>query len=125
MVDTPQYFPKIRRKDYTVALNLQTSGPDPDPVFHVFYGCGSSLNWDGYCNPEVDRLIEQLSMEVNQDRRKQLAWTIERKLAEDVARPIIFYSRGGTCWQPYVKGLTLMVNSVFNSWRLEDVWLNK
>ena len=49
LVDTPQYFPKIRRKDYTVALNLQTSGPDPDPTVQLFYGCGSNLNWDNYC----------------------------------------------------------------------------
>src|SRR5690348_7787690 len=91
--DTTAYFPKIRRKDFTVGLNLQTSGPDPDPTLDLFYGCGSSLNWDGYCNPEVDRLIEQVSIEADRARRKQLASTIERKLAEDVARPIIFYSR--------------------------------
>jgi peptide/nickel transport system substrate-binding protein len=54
-IDTPQYFPKILRKDYTVALNLQTSGPDPDPTLKLFYGCGSSLNWDNYCNPDVTR----------------------------------------------------------------------
>jgi hypothetical protein len=24
-----------------------------------------------------------------------------------------------------VKGLTLMENSIFNSWRMEDVWLDK
>jgi peptide/nickel transport system substrate-binding protein len=30
VIDTPQYFPKILRKDFNVALNLQTSGPDPD-----------------------------------------------------------------------------------------------
>jgi len=58
LVDTPQYFPKIRRKDYTVALNLQTSGPDPDPTVQLFYGCGSNLNWDNYCNPEVGKMIE-------------------------------------------------------------------
>jgi peptide/nickel transport system substrate-binding protein len=46
-------------------------------------------------------------------------------LAEDGARPIIFYDRRATCWQPYVKGLTLMVNSLFNGWRMEDVWLDK
>ena len=40
-------------------------------------------------------------------------------------RPIIFYSRGATCWQPYVKGLTLMVSSIFNGNRLEDIWLDK
>jgi hypothetical protein len=50
---------------------------------------------------------------------------IERKLAEDNARPIIFYNRNGTCEQPYVKGLTITVNSIFKGWRMEDVWLDK
>jgi hypothetical protein len=49
----------------------------------------------------------------------------ERKLAEDGARPIIFYPRGGTCSQPYVKGLVTMVNSIYNGYRMEDVWLDK
>jgi peptide/nickel transport system substrate-binding protein len=73
----------------------------------------------------VDRLIEQVSIEADRERRKQLAWTIERKLAEDNARPIIFYSRGATCWQPHVKGLTLMVNSIYAGNRREDIWLDK
>jgi peptide/nickel transport system substrate-binding protein len=73
----------------------------------------------------VDKLIEQQSIEADQGRRKQLLWAIERKLAEVGARPIIFYSRQGTCRQPYVKGLTIMVNSGFNGWRMEDVWLDK
>jgi peptide/nickel transport system substrate-binding protein len=124
-IDTTAYFPKILRKDYTVGLNLQGSGPDPDPIFELNYGCGSSLNWDGYCNPEVDRLIEQQSIEGDVERRKKLVWAIERKLSEDAVRPIIFYSRGGTCWQPYVKGLTIMVNSLFNGNRREDIWLDK
>ena len=125
LVETAQYYPKILRKDYSVALNLQTSGPDPDPILHVFYGCGASVNWSGYCNPEVDQLIERQSREADPDRRKMVLWEIERKLAADDARPIIFYPKGGTCRQPYVKGLTIMVNSVFNGWRMEDVWLDK
>ena len=124
-VETANYFPKIRRKDFTVALNLQTSGPDPDPILDLFYGCGSSLNWDGYCNPEVDKMIERQSMEGDQEKRKQLVWEIERRLAEEVARPIIFYTRAGTCWQPYVKNVTLMVNSLYNANRREDWWLDK
>ena len=101
------------------------SGPDPDPILHLFYGCGSSLNWDAYCKPEMDKLIEQQSREADMDRRKQLLWAIEKNLAADNARPIIFYRRGGTCRQPYIKGMTIMVNSIFNSWRMEDVWLDK
>ena len=41
------------------------------------------------------------------------------------ARPILWHNRTGTCWHPYVKGYTLMVNSVYNGWRMEDVWLDK
>jgi len=124
-IDTTSYFPKIRRKEFTVGLNLQASGPDPDPTLDLFYGCGSNLNWDGYCNPEIDKLIERQSVEGDRQRRTQLVWAIERKLAEDDARPIIFYTRGGTCRQPYVKGLTIMTNSIFNGHRREDIWLDK
>jgi len=125
VVETAAYFPKIRRKDFVVGLNLQTSGPDPDPILDLFYGCGSSLNWDDYCHPEIDRMIEAQSRESDFERRKQMVWAIERRLAEDAARPIIFYASAGTCWHPQVKGLTLMVNSFFNGYRYEDIWLDK
>jgi peptide/nickel transport system substrate-binding protein len=124
-IDTTNWFPKLRRRDFTVGLNGQASGPYPDPALEAFYGCGSKLNWDGYCNAEVDRLIEQQSAEGDRERRKQLVWAIEKRLAEDFARPIIFYTRGGTCWHPWVKGLTLMVNSIFLGNRREDIWLDK
>ena len=40
-------------------------------------------------------------------------------------RPIIFYPRGATCTQPYVKGLVTMVNSFYSACRMGDVWLDK
>jgi len=83
------------------------------------------MNYNGYCNPDVDKLIDRQSAESDQQNRQKLVWEIERKLAEDSARPIIYYGRGATCWQPRVKGLTMMVNSIFNGWRMEDVWLDK
>ena len=61
----------------------------------------------------------------DQDKRKKLVWEIDRKLQEDGARPIIFHTINATCWQPQVKGLTTMVNSIYNGWRLEDAWLDK
>jgi len=125
IIDTSLYYPKMLRKDFTVALNFSTGGPDPDPTLDQFFGCGSSQNWDGYCNLEIDKMIEQQSMEGDAAGRKQILWAIDRKLAEDVARPIIFYDRFATCWQPYVKGPTMMVDSLFNSNRREDWWLDK
>ena len=70
-------------------------------------------------------MVDRQSMEFDQKNRKELVWAIERKLAEDAARPILWHNRTGTCRQPYVKGYTMMVNSVYNGWRMEDVWLDK
>ena len=56
---------------------------------------------------------------------KRLVWEIEHRLAEDDARPILFYLQNANCSRPQVKGLTTMANSVYNSWRFEDLWLDK
>ncbi len=125
-VDTTQWYPRIMRKDFTVGLNVTETGvDDPDQQFYENYVCGSDRNYTGYCNPEVDKLVDRQSMEADPEKRKQLVWEIEKKLVEDVARPVIFYPRGATCHQPAVKGLTIMVNSIYNGWRMEDVWLDK
>jgi peptide/nickel transport system substrate-binding protein len=125
MVDTANWLPKVMRKDYTIGLSPVGGGPDPDQNLYLNYGCAGELNYNGYCNPEVDKLIDRQSSEADQTKRRQLVWEIERKLAEDGARPIFFYDRRATCWQPYVKGLTIMVNSISNGARMEDVWLDK
>jgi len=48
----------------------------------------------------------------------------ERRLAEDVARPMIFYAPAANCWSPKVKGLTVPINGIYNGWRMEDAWLD-
>jgi len=73
----------------------------------------------------VDALIDGQSVEADPAKRKRLIWEIERKLAEDGARPIIFDDRRATCWQPPVKGLTIIVNSIFDGAGMEDVWLDR
>ena len=87
--------------------------------------CGADLNVTRYCNAKIDKLIDQQSIEPDREKRKQLVWEIDRRLQQDGARPIIFYYQAATCWQPYVKGLTIMVNSIYDGWRMEDVWLDK
>jgi peptide/nickel transport system substrate-binding protein len=125
-VDSPSWFPKVARKDYTIGANLTGYGiDDPDQTFYENFACGSENNYDGYCNPEIDKLFDEQSMQSDQEKRKKLVWEIERRLAEDVARPVVYHNRSGTCWHPYVKGYTAMVNSIYNGNRMEDVWLDK
>jgi len=125
-VDTVNWYPKVMRKDYTVGLNVTEAAlDDPDQQFYENYVCGADRNYTGYCNPEVDKLVDEQSAEPNVDKRKKLVWEIERRLVEDGARPVIFYPRGATCRYPHVKNLTVMVNSIYNGWRFEDLWLDK
>src|SRR5436190_4788275 len=126
LIDTPVWYPRLAKKDFTIGLNLIGNGlDDPDQTLYENYTCSAEGNYDGYCNPELDKMVDQQSMEFDQDKRKKMVWEIEKKLAEDVARPMLYHSVSGTCWHPYVKGYTMTVNAIYNGIRMEDVWLDK
>ena len=125
-IDTTQWYPTLMRKDYKVGVNVTESAvDDPDVAFYENYVCGAQRNYTGYCNPGIDKLVDRQSTESSFEKRKKLVWEIERKLIDDDARPILFYTRAANCREPYVKGLTTMVNSIYNSYRFEDLWLDK
>ena len=93
VVDTAQWFPKVARKDYALGLNLTGNAvDDPDQSFYENYSCGSERNYTNYCNKEIEKLFDQQSEETDVAKRKKLIWDIDKKLQEDVARPIIFHS---------------------------------
>jgi peptide/nickel transport system substrate-binding protein len=94
-------------------------------MFYENYACGSQRNYTGYCKKEMMDLFEKQSMMEDGPERKALVWEIDKRLQEDAARPIISQNVTATCWQPYVKGFVMMTNSIYNGWRLEDVWLDK
>ncbi len=89
------------------------------------YACNSDRNYTKYCNPRVEKLLEEQSKEEDIAKRKQIVWQIEKILAEDVARPIIFHNRTATCWHSHVKGHVLHQNAIYNNWRFESVWLDR
>ena len=126
VVETGNWFSKVARKDYAVGLNLTGNAvDDPDQSFYENYSCGSERNYTQYCNKELEQEFDKQSAETDIEKRKKLVWEIDRKLQEDVARPIIYQGRMGTCWQPYVKNMTIMSNSSYNGYRYEDVWMDK
>ena len=65
------------------------------------------------------------SREPDIEKRKKIVWEIDRKLLEDGARPVIMWNASASCRQPYVKGFGPMVNSLYNGFRFEDVWLDR
>jgi peptide/nickel transport system substrate-binding protein len=126
IIETAQWYPKIARKDYSVGLNTTGNGvDDPDQNFYENFACKSERNYTGYCNPEIEKLFDVQSQEKDIEKRKKIVWEIDKKLLEDGARPIIMWNRAAICMQPFVKGYVPQVNSVYNGFRFEDVWLDK
>ena len=126
IVETSLWFARLNRKDYAVGLNATGNGvDDPDQTLYENFACKSARNYTGYCNPEVEKLFDLQSSETDTQKRRRLVHEIDVRLLADGARPPITWKRGTTCQQPHVKGYVNMVNSVYNGFRFEDVWLDK
>ena len=125
-IDTVQWYPRLLKKDFTIGLNLAENGlDDPDQTFYENFSCGADRNYTGYCNFELEQDFDRQSMELDLEKRKPLVWAVDKKLQEEFVRPVIYHNRAATCWYPQVKGFTVMVNGIYNGWRMEDVWLDK
>jgi peptide/nickel transport system substrate-binding protein len=123
LVDTAQWVPKLIRRDYVIAVSQVGNGvDDPDQNYFENYACGSRTYMD-YCNKDVDAMIAAQSAERDPEKRKKIAWEIDKKLTNEAVRPMLYYMYGATCWQPGLKGVSIQVNSIYNNWRLDDVWL--
>ena len=126
LVETANWLPKLVRGDFVFAQGILGSAlDDPDQNFYENYSCASNRNFTKYCDPEVEKLLERQSAETDQEKRRKLVWEMDRRLQEAVMRPILYYMRKATCSRSEVKGLTIMVNSSYNGWRMEDVWLDR
>jgi peptide/nickel transport system substrate-binding protein len=126
LVETAQWLPKLIRSDFVMAQSLVGSGlDDPDQNFYENYICDSNRNYTHTCDRELDKMVDQQSMETDLQKRKEMVWQIDSRLQERVVRPILYSMRQATCWRPEVKNLKLQSNSIYNDWRFEDVWLDK
>jgi len=126
LVDTALWYPRMARKNFTVGMVPIESGvDDPDQMFYENFYSGAVRNYAGYSDPEFDKLVDRQSMEADPAKRTQIVWQAERRLAEAMFRPVLYYPAGASCRQPWLKGWTRMSNSIYNEWRFEDVWLDK
>lgn len=84
--------------DYDFTLNQVFFYGLPDPVLgvHRQYVCSQVrkgvpfVNSTHYCNPEVDKLADQASVEINEKRRAELYKRFQQIIVED--SPIVFIS---------------------------------
>ena len=72
------------RRFEAVILGWAT-GPDPDlyDIFHCSKIKSPGLNFVSYCNPELDKLLEEGRYTLNKEKRKKIYYKVQEILAED------------------------------------------
>ncbi len=89
-VETSSLSARVAKRDFDVVSRLWTEfdrEQDLFPMFHSSQIDGGS-NWIGYSNPEVDRLIEQVRVEFDEQKRHQLEQALHARLYAD--QPYLF-----------------------------------
>ncbi|WP_053063767.1 ABC transporter substrate-binding protein [Caballeronia mineralivorans] len=126
LLESSVWYATRARKNYQLAVDVVgTAVDDPDDYFSRLT-CQSPTNISNYCKKEFDEQIAAQSQELDPAKRKALVLKIDDELMSDAVRPTLYHSAIGYCTQPYVKGLTISDNGGhFNSFRLDDTWLDK
>jgi len=124
-VETGPWQSKMARREFTIAGNLTAVAvDDPDVNFYENYACGSSRNFTDYCNLEVAAKVEAQSKETDLARRQQLVREIDLQLQHEGARPMLAHPQGFVAKRPEVRDYVVH-NSIYNSYRFQDVWLDR
>ena len=122
-VETGVWHPKLTRRDYEMAVNLTGIGPDdPDANLYENFKCGSPRNYSDYCNPEVDRLIDEQSQTLDFAKRLPLVQDLDARLQHETARLMLGWGTEYFLMWPSVKNL-VPHQSVYNYGRMQEVWL--
>jgi oligopeptide transport system substrate-binding protein len=82
--------------------------PDPHDFLDVNFRCGSVLNHTGYCNSQVDELLDQAAAEEKDaGRREELYRQVEQIVVDEAPWVPLFFGVDNWLVKPYVKGAYL------------------
>jgi len=95
--------------------------PDPHNFLDVLFRCDSKQNHNFYCNPEVDKLLDQAAVEKDPKVRGSLYRQVEQQVVNDAPWVPLFFDVQYWLVKPYVKNAWLppMVAPKFQYYYLE------
>jgi peptide/nickel transport system substrate-binding protein len=96
---------KIRVTEFATSLKAAEAGEyqaymlawsgrtDPDGNLYSFYKCKAPLNYPGYCNPEVDKLLDQSRVPSDPAARKAIYAQVAKILLNDDSILYLYHRR--------------------------------
>ncbi|HUX88380.1 MAG TPA: ABC transporter substrate-binding protein [Chloroflexota bacterium] len=119
-------FQEERAGNYDIALD--TTGQnvsDFSVTASLYFRTGGSQNYAHYSNPTFDKLMDQIDVELNYDKRYQMIRQAEDILDNDSPWSMVGYTHHLPMWQSYAKGLSLATRAFAQWGHVETVWLDK
>jgi len=104
-------------------ISYQWSGrPDPDGNVYQFFKTspGTSLNWSGISNPQLDALLDKTREVSNQAERKKLYSEVIKILQDELPMIFIVHPIEPKAFSPRVQGYDPIPDGMM---RFKDVWL--
>ncbi|MBI4307884.1 MAG: ABC transporter substrate-binding protein [Chloroflexi bacterium] len=124
-METGPWVALQERRDYTIIdTRMGIAVDDPSPIYAEFYTCRAPRNYTGYCNPDVEAMMNEQAVTTDPLKRRALVWEIDKRLVTEVARPILSWNIDYMVWWPEVRGY-VQHQSLTTTGRHETLWLAK
>ncbi len=132
MVGRGVYHALLRKGDFAFHAGGGSLYADPSLTYGPDLRCAPDLkkrsgNSAGYCQKEMDALIDSAEAELDPDKRRVLFKQILNKVVEDVPELYVGYGPQFYTFRDYVKGFTTDGDAAFRWWGggLSHTWLDK
>ena len=122
LVDSATLISDGNAKNFEM-ISYQWSGrPDPDGNVYQFFKTspGTSLNWSGISNPQLDALLDKTREVSNQAERKKLYTEVTKILQDELPMVFIVHPIEPKAFSPKVQGYEPIPDGMM---RFKDVWL--
>ncbi len=100
--------------DFDAFLLSWLGNLDPFGYYHSQHITDGSNNYQGYSNPEVDELLEQASVETDEDARKDLYDQAVEMIVDDGSYYYLYNPDVVQAWSPEVSGFTIRADRAVN-----------
>lgn len=115
-------FTELSERDYEIFQFGWVGSPDPFSG-NTIYQCKGDQNYQDYCNPEVDKLLEQTNIELEPEARADVYNQADQLLAEDAVSVPLWQAPQPLVFTDTVHGLEVNATQQGILWEPDKVWM--
>ena len=126
-LDGPVAIQSIQDGNFDLAVSYAVFPfGDPSAYMRAWYGCGSTENYGGFCNDDVDTLLDNIDSELDTVKRKGYVTELDLLLEEQVPFATAAWEEFADAYWEYVRGHTGEYSvGIYNAERRGTWWLDQ